>query len=136
MVAGGPGLGSLPFGVVGEVAYRVILAHGVIVPMSAISSADNRNVVYLVEDGKVAVRPVEVVAESGAAAVVKGLVRGSVVIVSPPPGLVPGAQVQAIPAKGIDLGPGVMAGGAPQGTRGQRSGPSGQGSAPAQAGRP
>jgi len=153
MVAGGPGLGSLPFGVVGEVAYRVTLARGVIVPMSAISSADNRNVVYLVEDGKVAVRPVEVVAESGAAAAVKGLVRGSLVIVSPPPGLVPGAQVQTMPAKGIDLGPGAMAGassapagspakagaaggGAPQGPRGQRSGPSGQGSAPAQAGRP
>ena len=153
MVAGGPGLGSLPFGVVGEVVYRVVLARGVIVPMSAIGTADNRNVVYVVEDGKVAVRAVEVVAESGAAAAVTGLGRGSLVIVSPPPGLVPGAQVQTVPAKGIDLGPGLKAGdssapaggaaptragtgGAPAGQRGSRSGSSGQVSAPAQAGRP
>lgn len=154
MVAGGPGLGSLPFGVVGEVVYRVVLARGLVVPMSAINTADNRNVVYVVEDGKVAVRAVEVIAESGAAAAVTGLSRGSLVIVSPPPGLVPGAQVQTVPAKGIDLGPGIQAGspspagGTPQGQRGTGSGAagqgtwsgrsrsSGQGSAPAQAGRP
>jgi multidrug efflux pump subunit AcrA (membrane-fusion protein) len=110
MVAGGPGLGSLPFGVVGEVVYRVVLARGVIVPMSAIDTADNRNVVYVVEDGRVAVRPVTVVAESGSAAAVTGLGPGSLVIVSPPPGLVPGAQVKTVPATGVDLGPGTKAG--------------------------
>lgn len=159
MVAGGSGLASLPFGVVGEVVYRVILARGVIVPMSAIDTADNRNVVYVVEDGKVAIWPVEVVAESGAAAAVTGLGRGSLVIVSPPPGLVPGAQVRTVPATDIDLGPGIktgspapagagaggalqgegygsMSGSSGQGARSGGAGPAGQGSTQAQAGRP
>lgn len=115
MVAGGPGLSGLSYGLVGDLSYQLVLATGILVPMNAIDTTDNRNYVYIVEGGKVALREIRVVAESGAVAAVGGLAPGSLVVVSPPPGLVPGAAVTTIPAQGIDLGTGAKAAASPVG---------------------
>lgn len=115
MVAGGPGLSSLSYGLVGDLSYTLSLAVGILVPMNSIDTTDNHNYVYIVEGGKVAQREIKVVAESGAVAAVGGIGPGSLVVVSPPPGLVPGVAVQTIPAQGIDLGGGAAA-------KGQRTG--------------
>lgn len=145
MVAGGPGLSGLSYGLVGDLSYQVVLATGILVPMNAIDTTDNRNYVYVVEGGKVALREVKVVAESGAVAAVSGLAPASLVVVSPPPGLVPGAAVTTIPAQGIDLGTGPKAsqarpaggsGAAPRQGGGSPAGTPGRGQRPAQAAKP
>ncbi len=104
MVVSGPAVRAFPFGVVGAVEYVVSLATGVLVPLTSLDTTDNRNYVYVVENGKIAIREVKVSGESGATAAVTGIDAGSMVVVSPPPGLVPGAAVQAVPAQGIRLG--------------------------------
>lgn len=85
---------QLAYGTVGTIDYRVPLAKGALVPIAALSTLESQTYVYIVDSGRAAVRNVTIVAESGATAAVDGLSSGDVVIVNPPPGLLPGSQVQ------------------------------------------
>ncbi|MBL8965549.1 MAG: HlyD family secretion protein [Spirochaetaceae bacterium] len=89
---------ELPFGTVGNLRYRVALARGVIVPITALETQETRNYVFTVEKGKAAIRYVTIVAESGAEVALTGISGGAVVILNAPPGLLPGAGVQAVMA--------------------------------------
>lgn len=90
-----PGSVPMPFGAVGNVSYRVPLAKGILVPLAALAALENRNYVFTIEAGRVSTKDVKVAAESGAIAAVEGLAEGEIVVVSPPPGLIQGSQVQA-----------------------------------------
>jgi multidrug efflux pump subunit AcrA (membrane-fusion protein) len=100
MSASAPASLELPFGAVGSVSYEVAVARGVLVPLGALGTLENRNYVFCVEDGKAVMRDVAIVGEAGATAAVSGIASGSVIVVNPPPGLIQGAAVQAIMAGG------------------------------------
>ena len=139
MTASLPPEADLPFGTIGNVSYLVDLAEGTLIPLSSIQTLENTNYVFIVANGKVATQNIVVVAESGIIAAVTGINPGSMAVVSPPPGLIVGSQVQAIeipmPASkatrvGATPAPG-QAGAAGGQYGGQRSG---QGGSPAAAG--
>jgi multidrug efflux pump subunit AcrA (membrane-fusion protein) len=118
------------YGTVGNVSYLVQLAVGTLVPLNAIQTLENRNFVYVVNNGRVGTQDIGVIAESGVVAAVTGLNAGFQVIVSPPPGLVLGTQVQAmdtpmpqVAAISMTKPPAVPAGQRPTGT-GQYTGQS------------
>jgi multidrug efflux pump subunit AcrA (membrane-fusion protein) len=96
MTASFGGQVELPYGSIGNVSYLVELAKGTLVPLNAIGTLENRNFVYLVVNGRVTTQNILVIAESGIIAAVTGLSPGSLVVISPPPGLIVGAQVQVI----------------------------------------
>ena len=85
---------SLAYGSVGTVGYSIPLARGALVPLSALQTLENQNYVFVIEKNKVAVRNVTIIAEAGTTAAVDGVNAGDSVVVSPPPGLIKGAQVQ------------------------------------------
>ncbi len=87
---------DLPFGSVGNIKYGISLATGALVPVMAIGTAENRNYIYAIEDGKAFQKPISIIAESGAMAAVNGVEAGTVAILSPPPGLIQGSAVQPI----------------------------------------
>lgn len=89
---------SFPYGAVGSVVYRIPLASGTLVPLSALDALENQNYVFVVEGGRAVSKNVAVVAEAGTTAAVSGIEAGEVVVLSPPPGLLSGSQVQAIAA--------------------------------------
>jgi hypothetical protein len=93
MMASAAGLG-LQYGTVGEINYRIPLARGAIVPIDSLGTLENRNFVYVIQNDKVEMRTVTIAAESGTTAAVDGLSDGEVIVVSPPPGLLAGSQVQ------------------------------------------
>jgi len=99
---------SLPFGTVGKVSYVVPLARGAFVPIGSIGTIENRNYLFAIEEGRVVTKFVKVLATSGAVGAVEGLDAGAIVILSPPPGLVDGQEVQATMTVVPDL---VAAGG-------------------------
>ncbi len=86
------------FGVVGAVSYTLPLASGVLVPIASLQTNGSDNYVSVVSGGKVTNLVVTVVAETDTQAVVTGVPAGAQVIVSPPPGLLPGSAVQAVAA--------------------------------------
>lgn len=90
-----PAMSGLSYGSVGTVKYRVPLARGALIPLSSLQTIESRNFVYVIESGAVAVKNVTVTAEAGTTAAVEGLGPGDVVIVSPPPGLIVGAEVES-----------------------------------------
>jgi multidrug efflux pump subunit AcrA (membrane-fusion protein) len=100
LAAEGAGLSGLPYGAVGDVEYVVSLARGALVPIEALETLESHNYVFVVEGGKAVARDVSVIAEAGATAAVSGLEDGSIVIVTPPPGLIAGAQVLPSAPKG------------------------------------
>jgi HlyD family secretion protein len=106
------GGGSLPFGTVGKVSYVVPLARGAFVPIGSIGTLENRNYLFAVEEGKVVTKTVKVLASVGAVAAVEGIDAGTIVILSPPPGLVDGQPVQATMVVVDDLTAAVGAAGA------------------------
>lgn len=87
----------LPFGAVGNVSYTVPVSKGIIVPLMALQTLENRTYVFKVLEGKVAISYVTITGEAGTNAVVSGLSNGDTVAVSPPPGLIQGSPVQVIP---------------------------------------
>lgn len=145
---------DLPYGTVGNVVYKIRLAQGILVPMAALATLEDHNFVFAIVNGKAVVKNITIVAEGGTTAVVDGISPGDTIVVSPPPGLIEGSQVQqtmlAIDAQGnVTQTPGSQsaktpsasgngAEGAWQGGKGQGKGVKGQGgpSAPAQAGNP
>lgn len=127
MVASSPSL-NLPFGSVGNVVYRVPLAQGALLPIAALQTLQDRNYVFVVVDGRVAAKNVTVIAEAGTTAAVQGLAAGEIVVVSPPPGLIQGSQVQPTmiqdsgAAQASDQGATGQQGVAAQGSGGQAKG--------------
>jgi Multidrug resistance efflux pump len=95
---------SFPFGTVGNVSYQISVASGILLPLSSLGTLENKNFVYTIVDGKVAKKDVTVIGEAGITAAVVGLVVGDVVVVSPPPGLIAGVQVQTIMLPGSGSG--------------------------------
>jgi multidrug efflux pump subunit AcrA (membrane-fusion protein) len=83
-----------PYGVVGTISYSVTLAKGILMPMAALQTLEDRNFVFIVDNNKVAVRNIVMLAETGIMAAVSGIDPGVTVILSPPPGLIEGASVQ------------------------------------------
>jgi multidrug efflux pump subunit AcrA (membrane-fusion protein) len=90
-----------PYGSVGDVKYRVPLAKGIIIPISALAALENRTYVFAVEGDRVATKDVTVISETGTLAAVLGLNEGDLVVLSPPPGLLPGSKVE-VTQVGID----------------------------------
>ena len=97
-----PGSLALPFGVVGTVSYSLVLASGTIIPTGAIQTSEDRNYAFVIENSKAVERPIAILAESGDSAAVAGVEPGSAVIVNPPPGLMDGSAVKAIPVASVD----------------------------------
>lgn len=93
MVASAGGLG-MQYGSVGEINYRIPLAQGALVPIAALATLENQNFVYVIQGGKVESRVVTIASESGTTAAVDGIKDGEIIVVSPPPGLLTGSQVQ------------------------------------------
>jgi hypothetical protein len=81
---------------VGNVRYSIPLASGIIIPLSSLQILENNNYVFTITEGRATKKNVTVIAEAGIAAAVDGLAAGDLVVVSPPPGFLPGTQVQAI----------------------------------------
>ncbi len=81
-----PAENPIPIGSVAELRYDVALGNGLRVPSGALSAESGQTFVFVVDsDGERAVRtPVQVVAESGASAIVEGLEPGDLVV-SPRP---------------------------------------------------
>ncbi len=84
---------SLPYGSVGTVSYPVNLASGSLVPIPALQTSGTETYVYTIENGKAKQQPVAILAETADMAAVTQLTSSSEVIVSPPPGLLEGADV-------------------------------------------
>ncbi len=120
---------ALPFGTVGKVSYVVPLARGAFVPIGSIGTIENSNYLFAIEEGRVVTKIVKVLATSGAVGAVEGLAAGTIVILSPPPGIVDGQQVQATMIEVPDL---LAAAG--EAASGQARG--GRADSPAPAGRP
>ena len=99
-----PGSLALPFGAVGTVSYSLVLASGTIIPTGAIQTSEDRNYAFAIENAKAVERPITILAESGDTAAVAGVEPGSSVIVDPPPGLMDGSAVKAIPVASTDVG--------------------------------
>ena len=93
---------ALPFGAVGTVSYTLVLARGTIIPTGAIQTTEDRNYAFAIENSKAVERPITILAESGDTAAVAGVEPGSMVIVNPPPGLMDGSAVKAIPVAPVD----------------------------------
>ena len=87
------------FGAVGTVSYQLTLAQGILVPLSALQTSENKNFVFVLEAGKALSRNITIIAESGITAAVSGIKAGSPVIVNPPPGLLSGSAVQPVGQK-------------------------------------
>lgn len=89
-----------PLGTVGTLSYRLAAAEGVLVPLPALQSAENKTFVFAADQGKARRFEVTVLGDSGTYSAVSGIPSGTTVIVNPPPGLLIGASVQAVAADG------------------------------------
>jgi multidrug resistance efflux pump len=117
------------YGAVGTITYKLNIATGILIPIAALVTRADQNLVYSIVNGKAVEQPITIVAESGTTAVVKGLEAGMQIIVSPPPGLLAGSTVQAVTVSAQGQAPGgAPAPGAP-GSGGQK-GSGQQGGAP------
>ncbi|MGA2639514.1 MAG: HlyD family efflux transporter periplasmic adaptor subunit [Spirochaetia bacterium] len=103
----------LQYGAVGTVTYSLSLASGALIPIAALQVNEDQNYVFSIAEGKVTTRPITILAESGTTAAVAGIEEGVQVVLNPPPGLLPGAAVQAVSLNGS--APAPAAGGPPKG---------------------
>ena len=118
-------------------------------PLASLATLEDKNYVFAIVDGKATRKDVTIVGEAGITAAVAGIAPGDVVIISPPPGLIQGSQVQVVaqqaaaettgaqgqvPAQG--QAPSTQGAPASQGKAGRQRSGSGQaqGSGPAAAG--
>ena len=116
MVAAVPASSPVSYGAVGTITYKLTLATGPIIPISALQTRADQNFVFSVMNGKAAEQPVVIMAEGGTNAVVKGVTAGMQVILSPPPGLLAGSSVQVVTmpaASGQPAAPAAPQGAAP-----------------------
>ena len=132
MVAELPPSANLPYGTVGTVTYTVTLATGTLIPIAALQVNEDQNYVFTVENGKAGTQPITIFAETGTTAAVSGLAEAAQVVLSPPPGLLPGSAVQVISSPGAtapsQTSPGTRAGqgASPPGRTGGAPGPGGK----------
>jgi HlyD family secretion protein len=98
MVAAVPASLPLAFGSIGTLGYSLSLARGSLIPTGALQTNEDKNFVYVVENGKAVVRQISVLAESGNRTAVSGVGAGSVVVINPPPGLLDGSTVKTLAA--------------------------------------
>lgn len=96
MTASVPANFRLSYGTVGSISYDISVAQGILVPLGALATLEDKNYVFSIVDGKAVRKDVTIVGEAGITAVVDGLAPGDVVILSPPPGLIQGSQVQVV----------------------------------------
>jgi multidrug efflux pump subunit AcrA (membrane-fusion protein) len=96
LVASIPRSLSLPYGGVGTVTYALNLSRGAIVPIAALQVNEDQNFVFEIAGGKATMKPVTILAESGASAAVTGVADGATVILNPPAGLLAGSTVQPV----------------------------------------
>ncbi len=94
----------LPFGAVGNVSYSFVIAQGVLVPIGTFQTNESYNYVFSVVNGKTVVDRITILGETATTAAVSGVSPGAQVILYPPPGLLEGATVQAIPPQQIQVG--------------------------------
>jgi multidrug resistance efflux pump len=124
-------------GTVGTISYSVVLAHGTLVPLAALQSAENKTYVYTSENNKAARFEVEILAESGSEVAITGLKGTPLVVLNPPPGLLVGAALQGVPSADAPAtnkagaAAGGPAGSAATGQRQRGTGTGGTGKAPA-----
>ncbi len=101
------------YGGVGTIGYKLNVATGILIPIAALVTRADQNLVYAIINGKAVEKPITMVAEAGTTAVVQGLDAGTQIVVSPPPGLLGGSTVQAVETPGQAPGlpqPGVKPG--------------------------
>ena len=126
MVAALSKAGSLTYGTVGTVSYSLTLASGALIPIAALQVNEDQNFVYAINAGKVTVRPITILAESGITAAASGVAEGTQIVVNPPPGLLEGSQVQVVGLDGASAAPGPTNGapgpGAPAAMKGPTPG--------------
>jgi multidrug efflux pump subunit AcrA (membrane-fusion protein) len=91
---------SPAFGSVGSVGYTLSLAKGILIPIVALKTGEDKNYVFVIEGGKAVRRTITIVAESGLTAAITGIASGSLVIMNPPPGLLNGVSVQPVATAG------------------------------------
>lgn len=96
MVAQVPSSYAPSFGSVGTVSYSLSVAQGILIPIAALRTSEDKNYVFVIADGKAVSTPITIIAESGITAAVTGVASGSQVIVNPPPGLLAGSAVQPV----------------------------------------
>lgn len=89
-----------PLGTVGSLSYRLAAAEGVLVPLPALQSAENKTFVFTADKGKARRFEVTVLGDSGTYTAVSGIPSGVTVILNPPPGLLVGASVQPLTQEG------------------------------------
>jgi multidrug efflux pump subunit AcrA (membrane-fusion protein) len=97
MAAAVPASMALTYGGVGTVSYSLTLARGALVPTGALQTSEDRNFVFVVTAGKASRREITILTESGSVAVVTGVAAADMVVVNPPPGLLDGSIVKALP---------------------------------------
>jgi multidrug efflux pump subunit AcrA (membrane-fusion protein) len=102
MVASVPPSFPIAYGAVGTVGYTLTLARGILLPIATLQTNEDKNYVFVIEEGKAMMHTITIIAESGITAAVSGIAAGSQVIVSPPPGLLNGSQVQAVQTQGSE----------------------------------
>ncbi|MCX7038139.1 MAG: biotin/lipoyl-binding protein, partial [Spirochaetes bacterium] len=96
MVAAVPASLPVSYGTVGTITNKLAIGAGPQIPLAALQSRANTNFVYTVTNGKAAETPVDILAEAGTTAVVRGVEAGMQVIINPPPGLLSGSTVQVV----------------------------------------
>ena len=91
---------AVQYGTVGTVSYSLSLATGALIPIAALQVNEDQNYVFAIVNGKATTRPITILSESGTTAAVSGIEEGVQVVLNPPPGLLPGAAVQAVSLNG------------------------------------
>jgi HlyD family secretion protein len=127
MVASVPASVPVAYGSVGTTTYRLTIATGPQIPISALQSRANTNFVYTVQNSKAAETPVTIINEAGTTAVVHGVNDGDQVVINPPPGLLNGSTVQVVAAAAAGQGSGQQGAATTGSGGGQRSGGTGSG---------
>lgn len=86
----------IPTGAAAHIDYRVTLAHGQVLPAAALQTDNGTSTVLQVVDGVARQVPVQLLAEVGGQAAVKGLPAGAQVVYPLPSDLLPGAKVTVV----------------------------------------
>jgi multidrug resistance efflux pump len=97
MAAAAPASMALSYGAVGTVSYSLTLARGALIPTGSLQTSEDTNFVFVAREGKANRRQITILTESGSVAVVTGVTAGDMVVVNPPPGLLDGSIVKALP---------------------------------------
>ncbi len=121
MVAAVPRTFPLTYGAVGTVTYSLTLARGAIVPIGALQTNEDKEYVFIIQNGKVVIRNITILGQSETNAAVSGVEDGAQVVMNPPPGLLEGAAVQVVTTGVSPQGTNPQAGPPPAGPAAMQS---------------